>query len=59
MEWNWNGNGMENFEMKYSMRNGMEREWKWNGNGMEKKVKIKWNLNLMEWNGNGKEMEWK
>ena len=31
-------------------------EQKWNG---KKKVKIKWNLNLMEWNGNGKEMEWK
>ena len=26
---------------------------------MVKKVKIKWNFNLIEWNGNGKEMEWK
>ena len=32
IECNWNGNGMENFEQKYSMRNGMERGWKWNVN---------------------------
>ena len=30
IEWNWNGNEMDNFEQKYSIRNGMEREWNWN-----------------------------
>ena len=50
IEWNWNGNSMENFEQKYSMRYGMEKAQKWNGYGMEKKRQ-----NTMEWKwkGNG------
>ena len=31
MEWNQNGNGMENISLKETMCNGMEIEWKWKG----------------------------
>ena len=31
MEWNWNGNGMENVRPKKTMCNGMEMEGKQNG----------------------------
>ena len=35
-EWNWNGNGMENFRLKKTMCSGMEMEWKQNGKKYDK-----------------------
>ena len=52
MEWNWNGNGMENFRLKKTTCNGMEMEWKWNGNELGRTMELVW-----KWNGNGMKME--
>ena len=59
MEWKENGNGMEKYQQKISMQNGMEMERKWNGNGMDKNYypNLEVKLNGVEWKRNGNGME--
>ena len=55
MEWKENGNGMEKYQQKISMQNGMEMERKWNGKKLLPQLgsKVKWSGMETEskWNG--------